>query len=83
MAYIKRNCSLDGCERSHCARGLCEKHYYAARFRGDLPTTWGPPQKESLEDTFAKRVDKTEGCWMWTGRVSTSGYGVLLSLIHI
>ena len=22
-----RQCSLDGCERKHCAKGLCRKHY--------------------------------------------------------
>lgn len=34
----KRTCSLDGCDREHCARGLCDSHYRIARARGDFGT---------------------------------------------
>lgn len=29
------------------------------------------------ERRFWKKVNKTESCWLWTGNVSTNGYGVL------
>ncbi len=32
-----RRCGVAGCERKHQAKGLCVKHYYAARRTGGLP----------------------------------------------
>lgn len=34
-----------------------------------------PYLKTPIEVRFWKYVEKTEGCWNWTGRVHTSGYG--------
>lgn len=31
-------CSVSGCERQHCARGLCRVHYNAARRKGVMPS---------------------------------------------
>ena len=31
--------------------------------------------RPSLEDRFWSRVDKTDGCWLWTGALVTGGYG--------
>jgi hypothetical protein len=28
-------------------------------------------------DSFAARVEKTDGCWLWTGSVGRNGYGVI------
>lgn len=30
---------------------------------------------DSLETKFWKRVIKTDGCWLWTGAITTFGYG--------
>ena len=29
----------------------------------------------SLEERFWTRVQKTEGCWLWTGQIESNGYG--------
>lgn len=34
---MKRVCSKEGCVGKHKARGLCDKHYVAARMAGELP----------------------------------------------
>lgn len=34
----KSTCSIDGCDKSHVARGFCHAHYVAARRRGELDT---------------------------------------------
>ncbi len=31
-----------------------------------------------VEERFWKYVTKTEGCWLWTGELSTSGYGIVV-----
>jgi HNH endonuclease len=33
----ERRCSVSGCERKHCARGLCASHYTSRRLSGKLP----------------------------------------------
>lgn len=30
-----------------------------------------------FEDRFWQQVNKTEGCWLWVGHISTAGYGVI------
>jgi hypothetical protein len=32
-------------------------------------------RKASLEERFWDKVQKTEGCWIWTGSKSSNGYG--------
>lgn len=70
-----RICVVDGCDRSHLARGYCILHYTRMVRHGttDAPNRQGP----TAVDRFWSRVDKTEGCWLWTGRVSEYGYGHL------
>lgn len=43
----ERTCTVDGCERPHCARGLCVTHYDAARRSGrlELLPLRHPPRK--------------------------------------
>lgn len=41
---------------------------YRNRLRG------GPPRQTSL---FWERVEKTDGCWLWTGHRNAQGYGTL------
>ena len=31
-----RQCSIEGCERKHEARGYCKRHYYRLRHMGDV-----------------------------------------------
>lgn len=62
-------CCVDGCTRMRIARGLCDVHYKRYRKHG---TTVGPPR--TIEERFWIRVDRGDGCWVWTGGTGR-GYG--------
>lgn len=64
----KPTCSDPICESPGILRGMCDRHYRRAKKAGTLP-----PRK-SLEDRFWEKVNKTDGCWEWTGAKRT-GYG--------
>lgn len=67
----KRTCSIESCEDKHVARGYCEKHYRAAKHRGEFQVT----QWASDADRFWSKVNKGEGCWDWGGARRGPGYG--------
>lgn len=63
-------CNYDGCQRQAISRGLCSTHYGHARKNGLA--------KQTSEQRFWKKVNKTPSCWMWTGAVlQDSKYGVI------
>lgn len=67
-------CSHEGCPRPVNARGLCNTHYMQQRRAGLLPI--GTRARGTLEDRFWRFVEKTDGCWNWTGRsLNKKGYG--------
>lgn len=35
------------------------------------------PRRAPLEERFWRFVNKTDGCWLWTGALRTTGYGVI------
>jgi hypothetical protein len=48
MANHKHDvCLMDGCERKHKARGLCNPHYMESRRNGEFtPKPWTKPMEE-------------------------------------
>ena len=74
----ERTCSVDGCEKPTQARGWCTGHYRRWNSRGDVradePLRVLPPPVER----FWAQVDRGASgeCWLWTGGLGTSGYGV-------
>ena len=54
-------CSVNGCVRRATRRGLCNMHDCRVRRKG---TTDGRP---TIEQRFWARVQKSGGCWEWTG----------------
>ena len=36
-----------------------------------------PVRRKTLEEYFWARVKKTDGCWLWTGRRDSNGYGIV------
>ena len=62
-------CTHPDCERPHLARGYCRNHYNQRYNRGLLP-------KRTADERFWSRVNKTPGCWEWTGALNADGYGV-------
>jgi hypothetical protein len=42
-----------------------------------LPGHGRRKEAQDVSSRFFQRVDKTDGCWLWTGRKNTKGYGRL------
>ena len=67
------NCSVAGCDRPQSCRSICQYHYLLARRKG-LPLPPRQPRPD-MRDRFWSKVNKTGGCWLWTGAVDGRGYG--------
>jgi hypothetical protein len=68
-------CKIEGCPRTHFAKGYCGTHYRRVRVYGD-PNTFQriyPPGNE--RERFFARVVKGDSCWIWTGNLHRNGYG--------
>jgi len=65
-----KTCSIDGCPNKYRARGFCHTHY-------ERWMKWGTADKArpTLEERFWAQVQKTESCWLWTGKNRLAGYG--------
>lgn len=66
-----RGCDVAGCARPFYCRGWCQLHYYRWRSHG---TTDDP--RPAPEQRFWAKVNKTEGCWLWTASRTHEGYGM-------
>lgn len=67
-------CSVEGCENTSLARGLCRKHYQRWAKYGD-PLATRLDLDRSPEQRFWAFVDKTPTCWLWRGGAMADGYG--------
>lgn len=65
---MPNSCSIRDCDRPAHGRGLCQKHYKAAR----------RPKRAAFEERFWGKVIKGEGCWEWTGSRNAAGYGKIM-----
>jgi len=63
-------CSWDGCDLAARKRGFCDTHYERLRRTGQLTTR---PKDQVVR--FWLKVNKTEGCWVWTAAKTRWGYG--------
>lgn len=67
-------CIYEGCDRPVDARGMCGTHYMQQRRAGLLPV--GTRMAAPVEERFWRYVEKSPGCWTWTGGSMTKkGYG--------
>jgi len=41
-----------------------------------FPCTWAA-KRTPIEERFIAKVHKTDGCWLWTGATTSTGYGHL------
>jgi len=75
-----KTCEFEGCSQTQRAKKLCSGHYQQTA-RGEvlkpLGTKGRKPSAESKEAFFWSRVEKTDGCWNWTGSKTTLGYAIL------
>lgn len=68
-------CSIDGCEKKHKARGWCNAHYRRWLKHGD-PLKTAFERASTTREAFDLRTQWDEnGCLVWTGALSSSGYG--------
>lgn len=65
-------CELDGCDVPKHGSHWCNNHYRRFKKTGS-PTT--PSKWDDVESLFWNHVNKTETCWLWTGRITSKGYG--------
>lgn len=66
-------CSFDGCDNASRARGWCWPHYKQWH-RGEELRPVG--YRKPAEERFWAFVQKSEGCWEWTGAKSSLGYSL-------
>lgn len=68
-------CTIEGCTKTIRARGWCSTHWARWKRNGD-PLAFH--QRPSTADRVAERIQpEPNGCWMWTGTISPTGYGLL------
>lgn len=71
-------CSINGCQKKHYARGVCEMHYKRWKLTGT--TESGYKAHRPLEERFWSKVQKSDaddGCWWWVGARNKKGYGII------
>lgn len=61
-------CEVDGCDGRAAIRMMCVLHYQRWLHHGRTETL-------TQEDRFWSQVNKTDGCWEWTGSRMRKGYG--------
>lgn len=66
-------CCIEGCDRQAIAKDMCPHHYNNMKRNGS-PTRVLRPSGATTEERFWRYVEKTDGCWLWTG-ARTHGYG--------
>ena len=66
-----RVCSVEGCERPHRAKGLCNTHYRRNKRTG----TTDARLKDETIVRFWSHIDQSDGCWNWTSYITDGGYG--------
>ena len=65
-------CREVGCEGEVVAKDRCQKHYDKYKRSDQFERVL---LRGSEEERFWSKVNKTDGCWLWTAGVDKSGYG--------
>lgn len=69
-------CSVDGCNSRHVAKGLCSLHYQRLRRNGNLLDA-GEVSAAKVARRFSESFVRSGECWKWAGNSWTrNGYGV-------
>jgi hypothetical protein len=65
----QQHCTVSDCPLPYFDDGKCIEHFYEWRAKARLR---GPVER--IGEAFWKRVERTDACWFWTGKVH-QGYG--------
>lgn len=69
-------CQIEGCRRNALSKDMCQLHYNRKVRFGDPNLSRDPQKPEpSLDEKFWSKVEKTDGCWLWTGMKDDYGKG--------
>lgn len=68
---VAEPCRLDGCLTPARAEGLCNKHWQ----RNYLTGTFSATRRPTADERFEEKIDRSSGCWIWTGARFDTGYG--------
>jgi hypothetical protein len=68
-------CSVSGCSGTWYARTFCHKHYARWNRHGD-PLVLRPNLEFSRAVWWRISEEPISGCWLWTGAMNSTGYGV-------
>ena len=71
----RKVCDIRDCGRPVAARGWCASHYRRARLGLEMRTPINTPGGAIRERLMARITPGANGCWVWTGRMATNGYG--------
>lgn len=78
-AVANRSCSIGDCHGPMYARGWCNRHYKRWLTYGD-PTSMRVAARESPpHERFWFYVYRGDGCWLWRGALTGSGYGLFFN----
>lgn len=66
-------CVVEGCDNKSVCRKMCHKHY--SRWQRNGNPLICKTDLRPAEERFWKYVNKTDGCWFWTGFLNMNGYG--------
>lgn len=77
-----KTCLIEGCEKKHFGKGLCQMHHKRYWRHGDPSVRYAAGNSkwshEEFKLHFWAKVDRSggpEGCWPWLGVRNASGHG--------
>lgn len=71
-----RKCSIVGCDNKHASIGYCAKHERQFRRYGRT-ATYLRRYKSFIDAYEAQVIRNDDGCWGWSGSISTAGYSLI------
>lgn len=66
-----RMCNVDGCTKKVGQGGMCYMHYHRMRYHGTTDLV-----RQTWQERFWSKVDKSGSCWLWTAARDRAGYGL-------
>ena len=69
----ERTCLIHHCTDKSRSRGMCGRHY--ERWRRGVDPTAATAYDKTTEIRFFEKVDLAGDCWLWTGGLTSRGYG--------